>query len=74
MTANARDASNSLDVQCIQLEDVAGRLVDVVQQQRQGPPPGRGRPDEEYYLARLSADAEKRALDALKEEVSLSIQ
>jgi hypothetical protein len=51
---------------CAQLEGLAERLA---QAQSARKLPGKGRADEEFYLTRLSADAERKAVDALRQEV-----
>ena len=49
-----------------QLESVAQRLERTTEQRAA---PGRERPEEVFYLAKLSADAEREALNKLRTEV-----
>ena len=51
----------------MQLEGLARRLQEIEGERAR---PGRSRPEEEFYLAKLAADAEREALQKLRAEVS----
>ena len=50
----------------VQLEGLAARLQGIEEERAR---PGRSRPEEELYLAKLAADAEREALQKLRAEV-----